>query len=219
MHRIRHTIFLLTRMQQQRFPIIGVGASAGGHMALQEFFSAIPAGIEAGFVVITHLLRNHHTQLPKIIAGYTDMPVVRISSGTNVMPGTVYVMPENVELTIRNGGLILHQRSSEKVINAAIDVFFRSLAADQGPNSVGVVLSGLGTDGSSGAVEIYQAGGEVYVQDPSTTIFSGMPISAILKDHPSEISSPRQLATTLVKRLKAAEMRASGYSSGTPDAG
>jgi len=196
-----HSFFALHDMQQESFFVVGVGASAGGQLALNDFFSAIPTDVNAAFVVITHLLRTHKTELPRIVSRFTSLPVERIRTGTRLERGHVYVMPENVEVTLNGETLYLHHRPSEKIVNTAIDVFFESLATNYGHRAIGVILSGLGTDGSNGAVHIFNHGGEVLIQDPSSTIFSGMPIAAILKDHPYKILSPRQLGESLVKRL------------------
>jgi two-component system, chemotaxis family, protein-glutamate methylesterase/glutaminase len=176
-----------------QFYVVGIGASAGGHRALQEFFSTIPANTGAAFVVVTHLLRGHQSMLPRILTKYTAMPVKRIASTEIVRRNLVYVMPEGVKLVIRNSELILEQRPADEAINNSIDVFFESLARERKENAIGVILSGMGSDGAAGALALHEHGGTVLVQDPSSTQFPSMPWSAIMKDHPEEVLTPAQL--------------------------
>lgn len=120
-----------------------------------------------------------------------------------VQAGSVYVMPEDVVMEIKNGILYLKPRPPKELINNAIDIFFESLAKDQKDKAVGIVLSGMGTDGSKGALKLFEYGGSVLVQEPNSTEFNGMPWSAALKDHPDYILPPKQLGEKLVNMVKA----------------
>jgi chemotaxis response regulator CheB len=182
--------------------IVGVGASADGHIALQEFFVNIPADLPAAFVIVTHLIRDYKSQLASIVARYTKLKVTRISGIMQPEAGCVYVMPENVIALIRNGNLYLKPRPTDTLINNAIDTFFESLAADERSNAIGVVLSGMGTDGAKGALNLYEVGADVLVQDPDSTRFNGMPRATIMKDHPDFILPPRELGQKIVELIR-----------------
>jgi chemotaxis response regulator CheB len=182
--------------------IIGIGSSAGGHSALKEFFHDIPPGLSAAFVVVTHLLRDHRSMLPEIMEKYVVMPVERLHGIVVPEAGHVYVMPEDVLLEIRQGTLYLMPRPEDYVWNQAINVFFTSLAQDQCEHAIGVVLSGMGTDGAAGALMLYRHGGEVLVQEPASAQFDSMPKAAIRTDHPDLVLPPRELGQRLAAMLQ-----------------
>jgi chemotaxis response regulator CheB len=190
-------------MRTNDFIVVGVGASAGGHSALKEFFAAIPVDIPAAFVVITHLRRGHKSELAKIISRFTKLRVERISHLVLAEPGTVYVLPENQRVKIKGTTLMLTTRPKEEQTNNAIDFFFKSLAADQQQNSIGVILSGMGTDGAEGATTIFEQGGTVFVQAPSSTSFQSMPCATIMKDHPEFVLPPSALGAKLASFIHA----------------
>lgn len=189
-------------MSQYNFYIVGVGASAGGQTALKEFFSGIPADTPAAFVVVTHLSRDYKSSLHNIISGFTRLQVSKIGKYTKPEPGHVYVMPEDVVAKIENGFLTLVPRPHDNVINKSINIFFESLAREQQSKAVGVVLSGMGSDGADGALKIFLGGGDVLVQDPESTQFNSMPMATILKDHPDYILPPKELGVKLAEMIK-----------------
>lgn len=173
--------------------IVAIGASAGGLQALNEFFNAMPPQDDIAFVVLCHLHRDHRSNLDVLLSRETEMPVIRIDKRMPASPGNIYVLPENKYLGIQNGELVLIERDAG-LINKAVDIFFTSLAKDAGSNAVGIVLSGMGTDGVKGATAIEKNGGFVMVQDPASTRFNGMPMSVIRFDHPDVIDTPNILA-------------------------
>lgn len=185
-------------MNKNEFFIVGVGASAGGQDALKQFFSSIPPSVNAAFVVVTHLFRDYRSELPAILSRFTKLSVIRIEKNTIIVPGTVYVMPEDVVVKIQNNSLILEPRPTDQIVNKSIDIFFESLASEAGPRAIGVVLSGMGSDGANGAVKIFLGGGDILVQDPESTQFNSMPIATILKDHPDFILPPKELGAKIV---------------------
>ena len=184
-------------MRPNQLFIVGIGASAGGHDALKGLFEHLSPNLPAAYVVVTHLLRTHYSHLSNIIARYTTMPVVRINGLTTVLPGQVYVLPENVVIKIRNGIIRPEQRPAEAGINRSIDIFFESLAEDQTDKAIGVILSGMGSDGAKGVMKIHEMGGAVMVQEPASADFSSMPWAAIIKDNPDFIVPPPQMASKL----------------------
>lgn len=159
--------------------IVGIGASAGGLEALQEFFAHIPAKSGLAFVVVVHLDPVHKSILADLLQKSTRMPVAQIQDGMVVQPNHIYVIPPNRELGLLNGTLQLLQVLPEDRVRLTIDVFFRHLAEDRGDRAIGIVLSGGGSDGSLGLRAIKEQGGLVVVQDPDTARHDSMPRSAL----------------------------------------
>ena len=126
-------------------PIVGIGASAGGVEALEQFFKAVPADHGMAFVVVTHLSPNHESMMAEILGRATQMPVFYARDGESVQLQQVHVLPPGATLTIREGRLRLHRTRAADRERTPIDVFFNSLA-DQGEHAIGVVLSGGGSD-------------------------------------------------------------------------
>ena len=133
-----------------RFPVVGIGASAGGLEALQQFFSHMPADSGMGFVVVTHQHPSHVSLLPSLLSKASPMPVVEARDGLNVEPNRVYVGPPGGVLGIAGGILQRRDVNAGCTPHLPIDYFFRSLAIDQREHAICVVLSGTGTDGTLG---------------------------------------------------------------------
>ena len=161
------------------FPIVGIGASAGGLEAFEGFFRACPADTGVGFVLISHLSPSHESLLTEILQRATAMPVVQAVDQTRVEPNRVYVIPPDREMDILNGVLHLSMPGQMHGQRMPINVFLRSLAADQADKAIGIVLSGTASDGTLGLRAILSAGGICMVQDPVTAKYDGMPQSAI----------------------------------------
>ena len=160
------------------FPIVGIGASAGGLEAFRELLSALPDETGMAFVLVVHLDPTHESRLPELLSRITRRPVFVISEGMRVEREHVYVIPPNVTLTISGGAFVLAPRDSS-VPNLPIDRFFDSLAQDQGAGAIGVVLSGAGSDGTLGLKAIRVEGGITFAQDERSAKYSGMPRSAL----------------------------------------
>jgi two-component system CheB/CheR fusion protein len=190
-----------------RFPIVGIGASAGGLAAFEAFFSGMPAdtgglgkftaGPGMAFVLVQHLAPDHESILAELIRRYTRMQVFEVEDGMVVRPNCAYIIPPNCDMAFLNGALQLMEPASPRGQRLPIDFFFRSLAQDQHEHAIGIVLSGTGSDGTLGVRAIKGEGGMVMVQIPASTEYDGMPRSAIatgLVDyelHPSDM--PAQL--------------------------
>jgi two-component system, chemotaxis family, CheB/CheR fusion protein len=161
------------------FPIIGIGASAGGLEALESFFSHVPADCNMAFVVIQHLDPAHKSIMSSLLKKYTAMEIAEITDGMGVDKNRVYLAPPDRNIAVIEN--TLHHVTPEKNhgFNLPIDYFFRSLAEDQGKRSIGIILSGTGTDGTLGLKEIKAAGGMAMVQEETQAKYSGMPRSAI----------------------------------------
>ena len=164
---------------KEPFPIVAVGASAGGLEAFEQFFKNLPPAPNAAFVVISHLDPRHSSIMTELISRFTPMTVQEITDGVEVEPDHVYVIPPNKNLSIFHGSLQLSELDRTAGTRMPIDFFMRSLAEDQGDRSVAVILSGTGSDGTLGLRDVQGSGGTVFVQDPASAKYDGMPGSAI----------------------------------------
>ncbi len=163
------------------FPIVGIGASAGGLAAFEEFFSAMPADADPGmaFVLVQHLAPDHKSLLTDLIQRYTRMEVREVKDGMTVHPNCAYIIPPNRDMAFLNGALQLMEPTAPRGQRLPIDFFFRSLAQDQHNRAICIVLSGTGSDGTLGIRAIKGEGGMVMAQTPGSTEYDGMPRSAI----------------------------------------
>jgi two-component system CheB/CheR fusion protein len=161
------------------FPIVGIGASAGGLEALVAFLRHQQDRSGLAFVVVQHLDPNHKDMLVELLARATPMKVLQVKDRVKVEPDRVYVIPPNKDLSILHGVFHLLSPAAPHGLRLPIDFFLRSLAADLGSQSIGVLLSGMGSDGTLGLSAIKQSGGAAFVQDPASAKFDSMPRSAI----------------------------------------
>src|SRR5688500_14213204 len=141
--------------------IVCIGASAGGMEAIHELFDNMPQNTGFAFIVIQHLSSDHKSLMAELLSKHTTMNVVETKDKTPVTPNSVYVIPNNKNITIRNKELFLSEKEEGRTPNMAIDIFLHSLAKDSGKKSIAVILSGTGTDGTKGIAEIKRAGGLV----------------------------------------------------------
>ena len=161
------------------FPVIGVGASAGGLEAFETFLRHIDTDFDAAYVLVQHLDPNHKSMLTELLTRHTQLNVTQITDGTEVRPGQVYIIPSAMGLTIEDGVLSLVEFEAPRGFRRPIDDFFQALSLDQGSNACAVVLSGTGGDGTVGIRHIKEAGGLTVVQDPDEAAHDGMPSSAL----------------------------------------
>ena len=169
------------RTNTASFPIVGIGASAGGLEAFKEFFSGMPEDNEPGmaFVLVQHLAPDHKSSLTDIVSNFTSMKVLEVKDGMKVEANTVYIIPPNYDMIFLDGALELKEPAAPRGHRMPIDVFFRSLASGQSEQAVCVILSGTGSDGTLGLRAIKGEGGMAMVQEPDTAKYEGMPGSAI----------------------------------------
>src|SRR5438477_5617234 len=165
--------------EPSRFPIVGIGASAGGVTALTELLSAIPADSGMAFVIVQHLDPAQPSMLGEVLARATAMKVTTAASGDEVEPDRVYIIPPNADILLAENTLQLVAREQSRKPHLAIDIFFRSLAAQRKAQAIGVVLSGTASDGTDGLRAIKAEGGITFAQAPDTARFDGMPRSAV----------------------------------------
>ncbi len=164
-----------------RFPVVGIGASAGGLAAFEAFFSGMPVDTDPGmaFVLVQHLAPDHKSILTDLIRRYTRMQVFEVEDGMAVRPNCAYIIPPNRDMALLNGTLQLMEPSAPRGQRLPIDFFFRSLAQDQHERAIGIVLSGTGSDGTLGVRAIKGEGGMAMGQSPDSAEYDGMPRSAI----------------------------------------
>ncbi len=181
------------------FLIVGVGASAGGLDALNEFFAEVSNTTGVAFIVIQHLSPDFKSMMSHLVSKHTKITVVDAEDDMPVEPDHVYVLPLRADLRLNGGRITLSEARPSKGVNHPIDTFFESLAREQRENSACVVLSGSGTDGMRGVQAVKEAGGLVLVQEPSTTQFDGMPNSALSTGFADFVGSPAALAQELCR--------------------
>ncbi len=191
-----------TKLNSNIFPIVGIGASAGGLEALEQFFENMPSNNGMAFVVIQHLDPKYPGILPELLQRITPMKVQQVTDLLKVKPDCVYVIPPNKSLSILNGALHLFAPVETHGLRLPIDTFLRSLADDRHEKSVAIILSGMGSDGFLGVKAIKEKNGTVLVQEPSTAKFNGMPNSVIEAVFPDIIAPANELAIKLVDYMK-----------------
>jgi two-component system CheB/CheR fusion protein len=162
-----------------KFPIVGIGASAGGLEALEQFLKNVPEESGMAYVVIQHLDPTQKGMLPELLQRISRMKVFQAKNGMPVKIDSVYVIPPNSSMSLLNGVLHLFDPVETRGMRLPIDFFFRSLADDRKDLSIGIILSGMGSDGSIGLRAIKESNGIVMVQEPSTAKFDSMPRNAI----------------------------------------
>ncbi|EIA08468.1 chemotaxis protein CheB [Flavobacterium frigoris] len=197
-----HSKSNVPNLEDEKFPIVGIGASAGGLESFELFFKNLPIDTGMAFVIIQHLDPTHEGVLPELIQRKTGMIVLQASDRLKVKPNHVYVIPPNKSLSILNGTLHLFDPLETRGLRLPIDIFFRSLAADRKENSVGIILSGMGSDGSLGIRAIKEQNGLVMVQDPSSAKFDSMPSNAIRAVSADIIATVEELPAKLINFLK-----------------
>ena len=168
-----------TRHAIPTFPIVGIGSSAGGLEALEQFLRRVPKDCGMAFVIVQHLDPTHKGIMPELLQRVTGMEVYQVRDRLRVKPNCVYVIPPNKDMSILHGVLHLFAPTAARGLRLPINFFLRSLAEDRQERSIGVILSGMGSDGTMGLRAIKEKGGVVLVQEPSSAKFDSMPKSAI----------------------------------------
>lgn len=177
--------------------VVAIGASAGGLDAFRKLIENLPVDTNMAFVLLSHILRGSNSLLPEILAHSTTMPVIQVTREMRLLANHIYIIPPDKLMEIRAGSLHLTPRPLN-CANNAIDHFLFSLAKDHAPGSVGIVLSGEGSDGAEGIKILKEeSGGVTMAQEPSTAASKSMPINAIQIDHVDYILSPEAMADKL----------------------
>ncbi|MEM8719863.1 MAG: chemotaxis protein CheB [Cyanobacteria bacterium P01_G01_bin.39] len=190
---------------EAKFCVVGIGASAGGLRALEEFFEHMPTNSGAAFVVIQHLSPDFKSLMKELLARRTRMAIYRVTEGMTLDPNSIYLIPPGKNLVLNQGQLHLleQEERNRHGLNFPIDIFLESLAKSNIERAIGVILSGTGSDGTNGLRAINEAGGFAMVQEPETAEFDGMPRTAIATGVVDRILPPSELAQTIHQLVKA----------------
>jgi two-component system CheB/CheR fusion protein len=181
-----------------QFPIVGIGASAGGLEAFTQLLAALPLDTGMGFVLVQHLDPQHDSALAQILSRATSLPVAEISDNQRVEPNHIYVIPRDTNLSIERGALKLSARATSRTPPRPIDAFFESLAQDRRELAIGIVLSGTASDGTLGLEAIKAEAGITFAQD-QTAKYDSMPRSAIASGSVDLVLSPADIALELAR--------------------
>ena len=187
------------------FPIIGIGASAGGLESLEAFFQALSDNPGAAFVVIQHLSPDFKSYMPELLRKKTSLAICTAEDEHRLVPNTIYLIPPSKNLAIQNQRLHLSDIQPDQVPNKPIDLFFHSLATSGEDDIVAVVLSGTGSDGALGVGEVYSAGGRVFIETAASAAFDGMPNAAIATRAYTGTGTPTEIAQRIFNPPEAAE--------------
>jgi len=188
--------------EDNKFPIVGIGASAGGLEALEQFLGNVAENSGMAYVVVQHLDPTHKGMLPELLQRISKMRVTQVKNRTIVKPNAIYVIPPNKTMSISKGVLRLHMPVVAKGQRLPIDFFLYSLATERKENSVGVILSGMGADGSLGVRAIKENNGIVMVQEPGSAKFDSMPRNAIDMVEVDIVASAAELPSRLTEFKK-----------------
>ncbi len=183
------------------FPIVGIGASAGGLEAFTELLKHLPLDTGMAFVLVQHLDPQHESALTQLLSRATSLPVHEVTDNLRAEPDHVYVIPPNTSLAIAQGVLKLNPRPKARTPTRSVDVFFESLAEDQRERAIGVILSGTATDGTLGLEAIKAEGGITFAQDESAR-YDSMPRSAVAAGCVDFVLSPKDIANELARIAK-----------------
>ena len=182
-----------------RFPIVAIGASAGGLGAFSNLLRALPPEPGMALVFIPHLDPTHESAMVELLSRITALPVLQAAEGMRAARNSVYVLPPNSDMTIADGILRLVKRDAGRSPHMPIDTFFRSLAADQTSNAIGVILSGTANDGTLGLAAIKSEGGVTFAQDLESAKYDGMPRSAVGAGVVDYVLPPDRIAQELIR--------------------
>ena len=199
-----------TQGDSHAFPIVGIGASAGGLEALEQFMGGVPKDCGMAFVIVQHLDPDHKGIMPELLQRITKMKVRQVRDRMPVEPDCVYVIPPNRDMSILHGVLYLLEPTARRGLRLPIDFFLRSLADDQQGNSIGVILSGMGSDGTLGLRAIKEKAGLALAQEPGSAKFDGMPHSVIEAGLDDIVAPANELPGKIVAYLKHAPLVKTG---------
>jgi two-component system, chemotaxis family, CheB/CheR fusion protein len=186
-----------------RFRIVGIGASAGGLESLEQFFKHLPPNPGMAFVVVQHLSPDFRSMMDELLARHCDLPIQHAEHNVEVQANHVYLLPPKKEMVIRDRRLLLSDKERMHGLTLPIDQFFRSLAQDVGTDAVGIILSGSGSDGSRGVREIKRMGGRVFVENPDSAKFDGMPLSALATGMIDQCAPANEIPRLLIEDTSA----------------
>ena len=186
------------RVEKDDFMITGIGASAGGIRALQDFFQNVPANSGIAYVVILHMSPDHDSHLAQVLQATTKMRVTQVNEKVKVEPDNIYVVPPNQHLTMSDGHIVVTPNTQIEDRRAPVDIFFRTLAEEHGSKAIAVILSGTGANGSMGLKRVKEKGGATFVQNPREAEFNEMPRNAIATGLVDEVSNVSDIPAKII---------------------
>jgi two-component system, chemotaxis family, CheB/CheR fusion protein len=197
------------QLEKGMFPVVGIGASAGGLEAFKELLAALSDKAGMAYVLVPHLDPSHHSLLTEILSGSTRMPVAEVNDGMAVEPDHIYVIPPNKSMGLSGGKFALVAREPTLTPHMPIDYFLTSLATERGERSIGIILSGTASDGTQGCIAIKVAGGITLAQDEKSAKYFDMPWNAVQGGSVDFVLPPQEIARALARigrRLRAAPL-------------
>jgi two-component system CheB/CheR fusion protein len=192
---------IVKAVKSKSFPIVAIGGSAGSFASFEKFFNHLPIDSGMAFVLILHLDPQHKGQVSELIQNYTAMPVIEARDGVTVEPDQVYIIPANKDMGIHNRKLLLLNPAKPNGFRQPIDYFLQSLADDQWNKAVGIIFSGMGSDGETGIRMIKEKLGMAMAQDPESAKYSSMPLAAISTNLVDYVLSPEEMPLKLIQYL------------------
>ncbi len=186
-------------IRRRTFPIIGIGSSAGGLEALEEFFKNVPEDSEMAYIIVSHTDPARSSLLPDIIRRRANIPVTEVSDGITIEPNVVYLPPSNRDLVLEGDRFRLKEQQRNSMPRLPIDSFFKSLAESGGEQACCVILSGTGTDGAQGLRVIKEKGGVTVVQSIESAMYRGMPESAVATSLADFVLRPSEMPERLIE--------------------
>ena len=193
-------------ISSDKFPVVAIGSSAGGFDALKKFFTNMPTDLGIAFVIIQHLDPNHKSNMAELMSRYTGLKVKQARDGMSVNPDNLYIIPPNKDMGIINRKLELIEPTEPHGLRLPINFFFNNLAEDQKEQSIAIIFSGYGSDGTLGIKAIKAEGGMVMVQDPQTAESDSMPESAIETGLVDFILAPEKMPEKLISYVKSSNV-------------
>lgn len=184
------------------FPVVGIGASAGGLEAVTSLLENLPANTGMAFVLVQHLDPTHESALTQLLARATSMPVVEAKNNQRLEPNCVHVIPPNKLIALENKQLKLYPRAARQGDRMPVDYFLESLADEEGTQAVGIILSGTGSDGTHGLLAVKAGGGITFAQDDKSAKYAPMPASAIAAGCVDFVLPPAKMASELARTAK-----------------
>lgn len=187
----------------ENFKVIGIGASAGGLEALQNFLSHLPSELrEHAFIIAQHVSPTYKSMLVTLLSKVANIPVIEAVNGGDLLPGFIYITPPDTEIILASGKFVLRKPTYSAGPKPSIDTLFHSIAENYKSRAIGVILSGTGTDGTLGISNLKAVGGCTIVQEPKTSKFDGMPISAIETGDVDLILPPEEMGEQILSHIK-----------------
>jgi two-component system CheB/CheR fusion protein len=200
-HTAKETSAAASQQKGKAFPVIGMGGSAGSFPSFEKFFTHMPANSGMAFIIVMHLDPNHKGQIADLIQNYTAMPVTEAADGVAVQADHVYIIPPNKDMGIHNRKILLLTPSKPDSHRLPIDYFFQSLADDQWNHAVGIIFSGMGSDGETGIRMIKEKLGMSMVQDPETAQYDSMQLASIGTNLADYVLSPEEMPIKLIQYM------------------